>query len=318
MTAPQTRVGAVVLTYNSIDDLADCLACLKAQRKVELRVIVVDNASRPEALGALEDDFRGAFPGCPVVDAETAPVGFEEVPAVFLRNGSNTGYSAGNNVGARLAAELGCEAVLIINPDVRIDNPHYVAILSDLVMADPKTAVACSVLRSLSGAHENPMREPSFSEELLWPMRMISARLWRAPSGLQPPTATSQVDKVSGACFMIRSDFLRLIGFFDTSVFLYCEESILRAQVRALGWHMMMELGLEALHAHRSSAKGSPLKRFRIWAQSRRQFHRNHGGYGPLRRALLTGSRALMMVLTGGFYVLRHLLGGLSDRGHGR
>jgi GT2 family glycosyltransferase len=312
------RVGAVVLTYNSIDDLLDCLACLKSQRGVELKVIVVDNASRPEALGALEHDFLAAFPGCPVVDAETAPLGFAEVPAVFLRNGSNTGYSAGNNVGARLAAELGCEAVLIINPDVRIDNPDYVAVLTKLVTADPRTAVTCSALRSLSGAHENPMSEPGFFEELLWPVRMITARLWRAPAGPQPPTATSQVDKVSGACFMIRSDFLRLIGFFDTSVFLYCEESILRAQVRALGWHMMMEPGLEALHAHRSSAKGSPLARFRFWAQSRRQFHRDHGGYGPLRRALLTGSRALMKGLAGGFYILRHLLDGLSGRGVGR
>ena len=64
------------------------------------------------------------------------------MPAVFLRNGSNTGYSAGNNIGARLATELGCEAMLIINPDVRIDNPIYVAGLTELVKADPRTAVA--------------------------------------------------------------------------------------------------------------------------------------------------------------------------------
>lgn len=319
MTGQPLRIAAVVLTYNSTDDLPDCLSGLLAQAGVDLRVIVVDNASRPEARATMEADFLAALPGGRVLDAEAArPKDLADRTAVFLRNPVNGGYSAGNNIGARLAAELGCEAVLIINPDVRIDNPDYVAVLTKLVTADPRTAITCSALRSLSGAHENPMSEPGFFEELLWPVRMITARLWRAPAGPQPPTATSQVDKVSGACFMIRSDFLRLIGFFDTSVFLYCEESILRAQVRALGWHMMMEPGLEALHAHRSSAKGSPLARFRFWAQSRRQFHRDHGGYGPLRRALLTGSRALMTGLAGGLYVLRHHLGSMSGRGGGR
>jgi GT2 family glycosyltransferase len=304
----------VVLTYNSIDDLADCLDCLKAQRGVELRVIVVDNASRPGALSALEDEFCAAFPGAPVVGAETAPAQLADSSAVFLCNGSNTGYSAGNNIGARLAAELGCEAVLIINPDVRIDNPDYVAGLASVVTADPKTAVACSSLRNLSGAHENPMREPTFVEELLWPVKMAVPWIWRAPHEQQVPAESSKVDKVSGACLMIRSDFLQLIGYFDTSVFLYCEESILRAQVRAQGWHMLMDPRLEALHAHRSSTKGSPLPRFRFWAQSRRRFHLDHGGYGPLRRALLTGSRALMMGLVGGRDIVRRFLDSLFGR----
>ena len=57
---------------------------------------------------------------------------------------------------------------------------------------------------------------------------------------------------------MISSDFLRMIDF-SIRRCSYTAESILRAQVRALGWHMMMEPGLEALHAHRSSAKGSPI-----------------------------------------------------------
>ena len=215
MTGQPLRIAAVVLTYNSTDDLPDCLSGLLAQAGVDLRVIVVDNASRPEARATLEADFLAALPGGRVLDVEAArPKDLADRTAVFLRNPVNAGYSAGNNIGARLAAALGCEAVLVINPDVRIDDPDYIAILFDLVMADPKTAVACSKLRSLSGMHENPMCEPSFSEELLWPMRMISARLWRASAGPQPPTATSRVDKVSGACFMIRSDFLRLIGFF--------------------------------------------------------------------------------------------------------
>ena len=51
MTRAQSRVGAVVLTYNSADDLPDCLAGLRAQRGVDLQVIVVDNQNIKLLLG---------------------------------------------------------------------------------------------------------------------------------------------------------------------------------------------------------------------------------------------------------------------------
>lgn len=299
MTGVPLRIGAVVLTYNSTEDLPECLVGLLAQTGVDLRVIVVDNASRPEARARMEVDFLSALPGGRVIDAsEEQPEDLVGLSGVFLRNPANGGYSAGNNVGARLAAAIGCEAVLIVNPDVRVSDPGFVAALGGLIMADPKTAVACSSVRSLSGAQENPMTEPGFLEEMLWPVTMLTAGLFgrRRPAPALP-AEPFRVAKVSGACFLIRTEFLRQIGFFDETVFLYCEESILSAQVRAARSHMIMDPHRSAIHAHRTGAKGDPLPRFRIWAESRKRFHTAYSDYGALRQALLTGSRRLMLGL---------------------
>lgn len=296
------RVAAVVLTYNSSEDLPECLAGLVAQRGVDLRIIVVDNASRQAESEAMQAVFQSALPEGRVGAVGAADTA--DATALFLRNQNNAGYSAGNNIGARVAAEIGCDAVLIINPDVRLSDPNYIQTLAALSTVDGKTAVACSALRNLSDAQENPMNEPGFVEEMLWPVQMIVERLKRrATPATSLPKAPLPVEKVSGACFLIRLDFLQQIEFFDESVFLYCEESILRAQVRSAGLHMMMDPTIEALHAHRSSAKGDPLPRFVAWSKSRAYFHKAHSGYGPLRQMALAGSRALtlMMIRARGF-----------------
>ena len=297
MSSNPLRIGAIVLTYNSTEDLPDCLSGLISQQGVDLRVIVVDNASRAEARMQMEADFQTVFPEGHVLPATAdSTESLDAMHAIFLRNETNAGYSAGNNIGARLAAKMGCDAVLVINPDVRIKDPDYILTLATLITADPKTAVACSAMRNLSGAQENPMTEPGFIEELLWPVALIAAGLLRRDKPAKPlPILPCRVEKVSGACFMIRTDFLQRINFFDESVFLYCEESILMAQVQMADWHMMMEPRIEALHAHRISAKGDPLPRFDAWSKSRSRFHRVHGGYGVMKQALLAGSRIITL-----------------------
>jgi len=307
MSGQPLRVAAVVLTYNSSDDLPGCLAGLMAQQGVDLRILVVDNASTGDHRARMEADFRAALPEGRVLPARNIrPEDVAPLPAVFLRNEINAGYSAGNNIGARLGALIACAAVLVFNPDVRISDPEYVRTLAALITSDPATAVACSALRNLSGAQENPMSEPGFAEELSWPFQMLAAAVFRRRKPAAPlPAAPCRVEKVSGACFMIRTDFLQLTGFFEESVFLYCEESILMAQVRAAGWHMMMDPAIEALHAHRNDSKGDPLPRFRTWAKSRGQFHKDYGGYGPVRQSLLAGSRAITLGLIRGRGYLR-------------
>ncbi len=296
------RVAAVVLTYNSTEDLSECLSGLISQTGIDLRVIVVDNASRPDALELLEADFLAALPDGRILDAASARAEkFGDLKAIFLRNEVNEGYSAGNNIGARIAVKMGCKAVLIINPDVRIADQSYVRSLSELITANEHTAVACSSLRNLSGALENPMKELSYLEEVLWPIFMIVSPLRRIrTSPVRLMNYPFKVEKVSGACFMIRTDFLKRIEYFDDSVFLYGEESVLMAQVKSEGWHMVMDPQAEAIHAHRHEAKGNPLPRYQALLQSRAYFHQKYSGYGPLKLKLLETSQKMSFLL---FYV---------------
>ena len=120
MIETQQRIGAVVLTYNSSEDLLNCLIGLRAQQGVNLQIIVVDNASKPDERSRLKAIFLEVLPmGIILPTNGTMDV---DASAVFLCNDINSGYSAGNNIGARFAVASGCEAVLIINPDARIED----------------------------------------------------------------------------------------------------------------------------------------------------------------------------------------------------
>lgn len=307
----------MILTYNSSEDLPGCLVGLRMQRGVDLRLIVVDNASKPDELAQMEAIFHEILPEGRILAAKAAAA--HDTSAVFLRNDVNAGYSAGNNIGARFAADIGCEAVLIINPDVRIKDPDFLVGLVDLITADADTVVACSAMTNLSGSHENPMIEPGFVEELLSPVKMLFGRfLPRQRVGELLPATPLQVEKVCGACLLIRTDFLRRIAFLDESVFLYCEESILYAQVRAAGLKMIMDPRLHALHAHRTNTKGDQLPRFQHWAKSRGKFHATYGRYGVLGQSLLAGSRSLTLGLVWMRALSKRVLTGASPTRRGK
>ena len=241
MSARSPRVGAVVLTYNSAADLPTSLDGLIAQQEIDTRIIIVDNASTPESLATMENVFRSRFPDGVILDVSDAnPSYFEKASAIFVRNPQNMGYSAGNNVGARLAVRLGCETVLIVNPDIRISDPRFVVTLWSGMQSDERCLVASPRILTLAGRDEHPLREPSFWEELLW-MRRWSPK-FRPASYVVPPKGAVPVEaeKVHGSCLMIRSSFLEQIGFLDEAVFLYSEEPILAAGVRSANGRLIV------------------------------------------------------------------------------
>jgi GT2 family glycosyltransferase len=294
------RLGAVILAYNSDNDLPEALTGLLAQRDVLLDIVVVDNASSAERLQRMRNAFLAALPAAGFLNAgQPIPADYRAGDGLFVSSSSNDGYSAGNNIGARIATDLGCAAVLIVNPDVRISRSDYLSRLADALFQDDGNAVAGSAIINLAGQNENPMFEPGFVQELLAPLRMLVAAVSpprRSPS--KPGRHDGGVFKLSGCCFLVRSTFLEGIGYFDRNVFLYCEEAILAAQVRMVGMRSVYVPMLEALHAHRSTAKGDPVRRQRLWSRSRQYYNARYLGYGPARLAALALSHEVVVALT--------------------
>ena len=272
-------IAAVVLTYNSADDLPQCLIGLAAQRGVDLRVVVVDNNSHPDARAFMESKFLEFFPDGAILSAgeKTPP----EVRHLFLRNDKNSGYSSGNNIGARLAVEAGCDAILIVNPDVRLSDAGYMAGLWQEMRQYPDCAVGASRILSLKGINENPLRELGFWEELFWFRQYL-------PGPLRPPAYVPQVSgngpvrvgKLHGCCLMVLASFLEEIGYLDDTVFLYSEEPILAAQVCNAGKRLMLFPRLTAVHAHVASTKGNSSRRMLTCIRSRLYYLSRYSGYG--------------------------------------
>ena len=201
-----------------------------------------------------------------------------------MQNSINKGYSGGNNIGIRLADTLKADAVLIANPDMRIDHPNYIEELSRHMFDDSSNYVAASRIIGLDGIDQNPLREASFWEELFWPRWLLRSLLktksYVVPCRAGQPTGAS---KVSGCCMLMRMDFLRATNYLDENVFLYCEEPILSARVNAAGGKILYVPMVKATHAHIKSEKGDGTKLMLLFIQSRKYYLKTYSGYNRLQ-----------------------------------
>lgn len=257
------KVMAVILNYNSYDDTMKCFDYLKKQEGVDLKVCIVDNKSTENR----QDDLRQ------LADQDT----------FVIINEENKGFSAGNNLGFKKAAEENCNYSLIINPDVEIRNKDYLKKLSDLMDEDKTIAVAGTDIVKADGKHQNPLREPYFLEEVFWRMAIAKNKLSKKIPYVKIYSKSGVCEKLSGCCFMVDMNFMKDVGFLDEGVFLYSEESILAAQVRDKGLIEYYCADLSVNHLHKDSEGADKEKLMRYSVESKKYFIEKYGCYGKRR-----------------------------------
>lgn len=124
-------VAIVIVTYNSATDIPLLLADLRAEaRGIALRIVVVDN----ESADGTAEVVRG----------------YPEV--VFVASGGNLGYAGGINVG--LGHIGSCDAVLILNPDLRV-RPGAIARMVATLDADDRIGAVVPLILNNEG-HPTP------------------------------------------------------------------------------------------------------------------------------------------------------------------
>lgn len=271
------KIPIIILNYNSSSDCRKCVSFLKRQQGIDLEIIIVDNCSR-------EDD-------CTAVKILS-----EEQGCTFIQATENRGYNAGNNIGLRYAADKGYKYALIANPDMEFPQEDYIKKLVDKMEQDDTITVCASDIVSPEGRHQNPQREATYWEELLWFLTT-----WRnRKSGkwfLCDYTQSNYCEKISGCCLMVRLSFIRNIRFFDENVFLYCEESILSKQVRRANAKMYYLSSACAVHCHIEKSKGNPSKRLQLTFRSRYYYLRQYSGYKHIKLWLLLQSKQLQRIM---------------------
>lgn len=136
MTLP--TLGVVIVTFNAADVILDCLESLLAAKGVQLRIVIVDNASTDATVATLRDWAAGTSPYAPPDDLPftltpcAKPVILQQANAsplpdallqdshglTLIETGLNGGFAAGVNRGlAHLAGQTGTDRFWILNPD---------------------------------------------------------------------------------------------------------------------------------------------------------------------------------------------------------
>ena len=254
------KIATILLNYNSTADCHKCIGYLQQQQGVEQEIIVVDNCSRTDERTAIEAVCK-------------------ETGVTFIANPTNSGYNAGNNVGLRYAAEKGYEYALIANPDMEFPQTDYITKLLRPMTADENIVVCGSDIVGLDGRHQSPMyREGDWRSSWGWVSGFFKKKNAETYDFIDNFATSHYCAKVSGCCLALRMSFIKSIGFFDEYPMLYCEEAILGRQVELAGKRMYYTTEVQAVHAHRKSEKGNPVKRFKEWRRSRLYYIKRYSG----------------------------------------
>lgn len=223
------HVTIVLLNWKGWRDTIECLDSLSQLAYAAWNVVVVDNNSPDDSLIRIDAWARDAISRATyggyerlVVDSDEyrAVAGAQPTAApparsvVLLENGSNAGFSAGNNIGIRWAIGSGADYVLLLNNDTTVEK-HFLGHLVSCTERHPRVAVATPTMFY----HSRP--------DIVWfagadlPFFAATARVrhFNRPLGNPERLPNHATAFATGACMLVRTGTLKLSGLLDEDFF---------------------------------------------------------------------------------------------------
>jgi GT2 family glycosyltransferase len=181
----------------------------------------------------------------------------------------------------------------VLNPDTEIHEGAVVALANDLT-ANPRCGAAGSQLLSSDGhPTASAFRFPSTGREFA---AAAQSAAFRRALGIEAIVVSEpvqgEVDWVTGASVMFRTEALRETGLFDDGFFLYFEEVELMHRLRAHGWIVRHVPASRVVHVEGAAtgvgAAGVERPFPPYWYRSRRRYFELTGGKAALLAANLS------------------------------
>ena len=257
MADDRARVACVVVTYDALPWIEQCLASVEG-----IRTVVVDNGSSDGTVDVVRDRF----------------------PDVHVIESSNDGLAAGWNRGI---AETASEHVLVLNADAWL----VADALSKLVAAadrHPRAAAIGPKLLDPDGSLQRSVRGfPTawrLATEYLFLRKLAPrSRAFNAFYGAGFDHESERVvEWVMGACFLLRRSAYEEVGPFDERFFLFSEEVDWMRRAADRGWSVVFTPEARCVHVS-GAAHGGRL--FRENVRGHLRYLSLHGRPGEAERA---------------------------------
>jgi N-acetylglucosaminyl-diphospho-decaprenol L-rhamnosyltransferase len=254
-------VSAVVVTYNALPWLEQCLESLRG-----CDAVVVDNGSSDGTAAFVRD----RFPGVRLVEEENRGLAF----------GWNTGI-----------AHTSGRYVLLLNSDAWLHERALDALVA-FADAQPRAAVVGPRLRNTDGTLQRSVRgfptlwrlatEYLFLRKLAPRSRLLNAFY----AGGFAHDEVREAEFLMGAVLLVRREAIEQVGPADDEFFLFSEETDWCYRFVDAGWKVLFFPGAEATHVYAASHKG---RLFVEQLKGHLRFLRKHRGerYAERARRLL-------------------------------
>lgn len=269
------KTAIVILNWNGWQDTIECLQSLCHLASDDFTVIVVDNASKRDSRQNLlawgRCNVGLTFAGIvEQTEIESANVSLAHKEWVYVQSMENGGFAKGNNLGIKLALNLGCEYVWLLNNDTVVDVNALNA-LESRIKSSINVGMCGSILRyfddrdivqAVGGVNFNFLT--AHGEQLGQGLRCSDHLILKLVD--QSPSY------IAGASLFLSSDFLRDVGLMEESYFLYFEEIdwATRAKPR---W--LTATALESIVYHKEGASIGTASRTKRSRVSQYYLHRN-------------------------------------------
>lgn len=236
------ELSIIIVSYNTSGLLRKCLTKVYKSlsfTKIEKvsEVIVVDNASNDDSVSMIQKNFR---------------------KVIVIKNQENLGFAKANNQGMKKASG---EYILLLNSDTEIENGALENLLS-IIKSDGSIGVVGGKLLNLDLSIQPScgffpsvakifywmffLDDLPFLDSFLKPYHMENKSFYEE---------TQQVDWVSGACFMLRREIIKQIGFLDEKIFMYGEELEWCFRIKKAGYLIVYTQVARIVHHKGASTK---------------------------------------------------------------
>ncbi len=193
--------------------------------------------------------------------------GLKKYPhVIYLESPGNIGFAAGNNLGFKHSLQDQADIVVLINNDTVVPKDLVVNILNS-----PITDQAVGLVGGLIYFAKGFEFEDKYKKEDLGRVIWYAGGHYDWNNVYASHLGVNEVDRgqfnqitktdfVTGCLFIVRSDILRKVGFFDERYCLYFEDSDLGLRIKKAGYQLMIDPKIKIWHkVAQSSGIGSPL-----------------------------------------------------------
>jgi len=233
------KIGIIIVTYNSSKWIVPCLASVFGSNyDGEFTVYVVDNASNDDSVKLVKKEF---------------------LQAVSIHLPKNTGFAGGNNAGIKKALDDGCEYIILLNPDTRVEydwlsqmeraaSSNSAGVMQGMLLLGNEQALTNNVgnaLHYLGFGFVKHYRE------------RVDAWYHREPFEIQ---------SCSGACMLIKKEVIEKIGMLDEKLFMYHEDLDFSWRAQLAGFSVMIAPQATVYHYYEFSRN----KKLFYWTERNR------------------------------------------------
>ena len=224
-------VSIVTVCMNRPDNLAPCLRSIAANTSVSYEVFVVAYMFSEENLAAMQEEFPWA---------------------TFIRSDELRGFSENNNLALKRAQGEFC---FILNDDTEFSSPLIDTLVADFRSLPADAAIVSPRILNADGSLQLCGRP-------LYPAYRYALQQWhlyREPadnvSGKVPVFGrVFRTFNITGACFLIKTDVFRSLGWFDETYYFTPEDLALSTLAREKGYGVYVDGGICVTHKWRTTA----------------------------------------------------------------